>query len=344
MTKIILPVFFLNLLGFFNLFGIDQALAVKQFYFIVACFAAFFLVKKIGRNFITANSVFFYWLSIGFLILTFFIGKEIRGSKRWIDFYFFNFQASEIFKPFFILFLANYLIRDYRLELSLKTFLKSLGFFLLPFLLVFKQPDLGNAGVYLFVFLILIMFSGLPKKYLFYISLALLIIFPVFWNLMKVYQRDRILSFFNPKLDQRGTAYNMTQAIITVGSGKLLGRGLGLGTQSRLYFLPENHTDFAYSSLVEQFGFLGGLVVIGLYIFVVYLLIRRLLYFYYSREADMKKKFLYSIGFMSYFIFQIFVNIGMNVGLFPITGIALPFISFGGSSLVATMVSMALLP
>ena len=167
---------------------------------------------------------------------------------------------------------------------------------------------------------------------------------PLCWKVMKNYQRDRIVSFFNPNLDRQGTAYNMTQAIITVGSGKFAGRGLGLGTQSRLFFLPENHTDFAYSSLVEQFGFIGGFTVIVLYLTIAFYLIRKLMVYYYLKDPADKAKFLYLVGFFSYFIFQIFINLGMNLGLFPVTGIALPFISFGGSSLVAVLIGIALIP
>jgi len=203
---------------------------------------------------------------------------------------------------------------------------------------------LGNAMVYFFIFFTMILFSEMPKKYLIYFCLILVVSLPVAWNFMKDYQKDRITSFLNPKVDSQGTAYNMTQAIITVGSGKLLGKGMGLGTQSRFYFLPENHTDFAFSSLVEQFGFVGGLSVIVLYLLIIYLIIMRIFKFYFAHDQIDKSKFLYLVGFLSYFIFQTLVNIGMNLGLFPVTGIALPLISYGGSSFVATMIGMALLP
>src|SRR3989344_2395856 len=234
-------------------------------------------------------------------------------------FNFFNFQGSEIFKGFFILQLANFLVRDYREVNPANIFLLSLFYFLFPAFIIFKQPDLGNASVYFFIYLTVILFSDLPKKYIFYFCLVLLIALPLGWNFMQAYQQDRILSFLNPHLDQQGTAYNMTQAIITVGSGKFSGRGLGLGTQSRFFFLPENHTDFAFSSLVEQFGFLGGMTVIILYLIIVFLLIRRLFKFYFSRDSDGRKKFLYIAGFLTYFIFQVLVNLGMNLGLFPVT-------------------------
>ncbi|OGK10041.1 hypothetical protein A2767_00205 [Candidatus Roizmanbacteria bacterium RIFCSPHIGHO2_01_FULL_35_10] len=344
MTKLLLPSFFLSLIGFFNLFGIKQSLAISQLFFVLAGFLAFFIVKKIGRNFFADNSGLFYWLLVGTLVITFIVGLEVKGSRRWLDLYLFNFQGSEVFKAFFILFFAFYLVKDFRLENSMSVFLRSLLYFLLPGLIIFKQPDLGNAAVYFFIFVTLILFSEMPKKYVLYFCILLIISLPVGWHFMKNYQKDRIASFLNPHVDSQGTAYNMTQAIITAGSGKFIGKGLGLGTQSRFYFLPENHTDFAFSSLVEQFGFAGGITVIILYLVIFYLLIMRLFHFYYARDEVDKRKFMYIIGFLSYFVFQILVNIGMNLGLFPVTGIALPFISYGGSSLVATMIGMALLP
>src|SRR3990167_11463847 len=344
MTQLLLPSFFLSLIGFFNIFGIKQNLTLNQIFYIIVGFLAFFIAKKIGRNFFSVNVQFFYWIFIFILLTTFIIGLEVRGSKRWIDLYFFNFQGSEIFKGFFILQLANFLVRDYREVNPANIFLLSLFYFLFPAFSIFKQPDLGNASVYFFIYLMIIMFSDLPKKYVFYFCLVLLIALPLGWNFMHSYQQDRILSFLNPHLDQQGTAYNMTQAIITVGSGKFIGRGLGLGTQSRFFFLPENHTDFAFSSLVEQFGFVGGLIVIILYLIMAALLVKRLLSFYFLRDPVDKRNFLYLAGFLSYLIFQFLINIGMNLGLFPITGIALPFISYGGSSFVALMIGMALLP
>lgn len=344
MIQLLLPSFFLSIIGIFNHFGIKESLAVSQLFFVLAGFLAFFIVKKIGRNFFAENSKFFYWLFIGILIVTFIVGLEARGSRRWLNFYLFNFQGSEVFKAFFILFFALYLVRDFRIENPIAIFIRSLIFFLLPTLIIFKQPDLGNAAVYFFIFLMLVIFSEVPKKYILYFCIVLIVSLPVGWNFMKDYQKSRITSFLNPHVDSKGTAYNMTQAIITVGSGKFIGKGLGLGTQSRFYFLPENHTDFAFSSLVEQFGFIGGLVVIILYLVIAFLLIKRMFNFYFSRDPNDKRRFLYISGFLSYFVFQIMVNIGMNLGLFPVTGIALPFISYGGSSLVATMIGMALLP
>ncbi len=344
MIQILLPVFLLSTIGAFNLLGIKQTLIINQILYILAGFTVYFAVRKIGRNFFSLNTRGFYLGFIVLFILTFFAGHEVKGSRRWIDFFIFNFQTSEIFKPFFILFMSDFLVQNYKALFAMKHFLLSFLYFVVPTVIIFKQPDLGNAGVYFFIFIVMILFSELPKKYVFYFIFILILVVPAGWVLMKDYQRTRIISFFNPQIDQRGTAYNMTQSIITSGSGKFLGRGLGLGTQTRFSFLPENHTDFAFSSLVEQFGFVGGIVTLILFGILIYLAFLRLIDLYYLKDPQDKKNFLYLIGFLSYFVIQILVNTGMNLGLFPITGIALPFISYGGSAFVALMIGLALFP
>lgn len=344
MIQFLLPIFFLSLIGIFNIFGIQSSLAFNQIFSLIAGFIAYAVVRKLGRNFFSANSRVFYILFLILLVVTFIIGLEAKGSRRWIDLYFFNLQSSEIFKGFFILFFSDFLVKNYSIVNPVGIFFKSLILFLVPALIVFKQPDLGNASVYFVIFLFMILFSDLPKKYVLYFCLAIVLVLPVGWNFMKDYQKARILSFVNPHIDRQGTSYNMTQAIITVGSGKFLGRGLGSGTQSKLYFLPENHTDFAFSSMVEQFGFFIGAITLFLYALIAVFIIQKAILLANIRDTIDKKKFLYTVGFLTYFVFQILVNIGMNLGLFPIAGIALPFISYGGSAFVALMVGFALLP
>ncbi len=344
MISIIVSSFLLFLFGFFNIIGIKPGLFLNQLTFFLIALGVYLITRKIGRHFFRINSATFYWFFVTILIVTFLIGLEVKGSKRWINLYFFNFQGSEFFKVIFILFMASYLSHRLQYFNRLHVFLTSLIYFAIPFFIIFKQPDLGNSLVLAFIFVTMVLFSDIPKKYLLYLIVTSLLTLPFGWFILKPYQKERILSFIWPQLDQQGTAYNMIQAMITVGSGKFFGRGLGLGTQSRLYFLPENHTDFAFSSLVEQFGFLGGFFVILLYSIIFFALIKKVFKFYYMREDEAKENFLYLIGFLSYLTFQFIVNIGMNLGLLPIAGIALPFISYGGSSLVALMFGMALIP
>ncbi len=341
---IIISSMLLSVFGLFNLFGLNHNLFFRQLIYLIIGFLGYYFLKSVGSHFFRINSKFFYWLFIGILLITFIVGLEVRGSKRWLNFYFFNFQGSEFFKVFFILFLAELLTIKNILANSFFNFIKIFLYFLIPFIIIFKQPDLGNAMVYFFIFIVLIMFSTVPKKYLTYLIGLIISLTPIGWFLMKDYQKARILSFINPNLDTQGTAYNMIQAVITIGSGMFFGRGLGLSTQSRLFFLPENTTDFAFASLVEQFGFFGGFFVLIFFTLIIIHLVQRTIYFYYQKTEDGQKKFLYCLGILTYFVSQTIINLGMNMGIMPVTGIALPFISYGGSSVIAILLGLALLP
>lgn len=343
MMNFIFPSIILSLFGIFNLFGIKQAFFINQLLYFIVGLVAYFIIKKIGLNFFWMNAKIFFWLFVGSLLATYLIGLEVKGSKRWIDLYYLRFQASEFLKAFFILYIAGLFANVKRGRDSFKIFIKSLGLFLIPTFIIFKQPDLGNALVFIFIYIVMVSFSTLPKKYLIYLAGSILSILPISWSILKQYQKLRILAFFNPHLDTQGTSYNMMQSIITVGSGKFIGRGLGLGTQSRLFFLPENHTDFAFASLVEQFGFLGGLIIIIFYLLIILVCFKKLIEFS-KQDQQSHAYFLYVAGLTSYIFFQFIVNAGMNLGLLPITGIALPFISYGGSSMVALMIALALVP
>ena len=344
MTLILITKLLLNIFSFFNLFGIDHKIALSQLIFFLIASLAYLIIKRIGFEYIKNNINIIYWLFILFFILLFVIGDNIRGSTRWVNLYFFNFQPSEFFKIVLIIFLTKFFtLADFDIEKK-TYYLKSLFFLAVPFLLVYIEPDLGNAMSYLAIFFIMILFSSIPKKYLFYTVLIGLLFLPLTWNLMRDYQKERIFSFIKPGINQLSSNYNSSQAIITIGSGKFLGRGLGFGTQSKLKFLPENHTDFAFSSLVEQFGFLGGFIILSLYFILILSLIKKTLFLYKNKSVDNNFYFYYFIGFIVYLIFQVSVNIGMNLGVFPVTGISLLLISYGGSSLVTYFIGISLLP
>lgn len=342
--SLIIPSIFLIIFGLFNLFGLNQELFFRQLLYSIIGLIGYFVVKAIGKHFFRVNIRLLYYFLLIALIVTFIIGIEARGSKRWLDLYFFRFQASEFFKPIFALFLSQYLQSKDVFKNDLNLFLRSILYFFIPFIIIFKQPDLANSITFLVIYLVIIFFSKIPKKFLAIFSGISVVFLPLLWFFIKDYQKDRIISFFNPHLDKQGIAYNMIQSVITTGSGKFFGRGLGFGTQSRLFFLPENTTDFAFASLVEQFGFFGGLVVILLYSYLIFVIIKRAVTFFYERNDEGWSNFLFSIGLLSYLVFQIFVNIGMNVGLLPVAGVALPFISYGGSSVLAVLIAFALLP
>lgn len=330
--------------GLLNLFGINQSLFWRQLQFLIISLLVFFVIKKIKRNFFIANNKFFYWSFLILILSVFFFGEQVRGAKRWLSFPLFNLQPSEFFKIFFIIFLARYLSKKNLHHDNRIRFGSILFYFLLPAFLIFKEPDLGSTIVLGSIFASLTLASNLPKKY--FINLVLFLIFtlPLGWLFLQSYQRVRILSFFNPHLDTQGTAYNMMQSIITIGSGRFFGKGLGLGTQAKLLFLPENFTDFAFSSLVEQLGFFGGGVVIVLFFLLCFFLLQKLFSYLSQNDEGERFNFFYVLGVFSFLVCQIVINIGMNLGMLPITGITLPLISYGGSSLVSFMLALALMP
>lgn len=344
MLQLLILAILIFLFGTFNLLGIQKDLLVRHLTYFGIGVLFYSILRKKGLHFLRLNTFFFYWLSIILLIITYVIGFEVKGSQRWIDLYFFKFQSSEFLKIIFIVFMAEFFSRNRAHLKEFSFFLLSMFYFAVPALLVFKQPDLGNALVYAAIFFTMLMFSGIPKKFILYVALIGVVSLPIGWNFLKEYQKSRITTFFNPHIDQEGTSYNMTQALISVGSGTFTGKGLGLGTQSRLYFLPENETDFAFSSLIEQFGFVGGFAVISLFFIMAIILIKRITYYYYQQTVDGRFHMLVYIGFTAFFLFQAFVNMGMNLGILPIAGITLPFISYGGSSLITCLIALALLP
>ncbi len=343
MVSLLIPSFFLWIFSLFNQFGIKTRFGIKQIGYIIAGLVAFFIIKRIGRRFFISNIQIIYWSFFALLIITFIIGLEVKGSRRWIDFGIVNFQSSEFLKIFFIMYIAKLLSEKVRYEMTAFFYCKILFITLLPAFIVLRQPDLGNASVFVGILICMLLVSDIPKKYLITSGITLLCLLPFTWFFLHDYQQARLVSFLRPRADMQGDAYNMIQAIITVGSGQFMGKGLGLGTQSRLFFLPENNTDFAFSSLVEQFGFIGGFFVIVLEYIMIALLFIRSYKFIGGSDSDTKYKYLFTMGLAFLLCIQTIVNIGMNVGILPIAGIALPFVSYGGSFFVALCMGFALL-
>lgn len=341
--RLFVLIFILFSFSFFNILGIRPQLVWQHILFFGGAVGIFFLVRWMGFRFFYEHAWVWYLLFVGLLLFTYIIGFEARGSKRWIDIGFFNFQPSEFFKVFFGLFLAYYLTH-YRRELDEPgAIVRILALAAIPTLIIFLQPDLGSALVYMVIFVVSMVLSAVPRRTLLKLAAPLVVLVPVGWLFLKEYQRARLVSFIYPQADALGSGYNVLQAKITAGSGGLLGKGLGFGTQTKLFFLPENHTDFAFASLVEQFGFLGGAVLIVAYILLFILLIRRSIKWGQEHDALGQVRFMYGMSFACALLFQAIVNIGMNLGILPVTGITLPFVSYGGSSLLSLMIGMALL-
>ncbi|WP_353683420.1 rod shape-determining protein RodA [Thermodesulfovibrio sp. 3907-1M] len=282
----------------------------------------------------------FYIIGILLLIIVLFTGKTAMGAKRWINFGFFSFQPSEIFKIIFIISISAFL-EDKQSPLSIKDTLKTLLIFgVIPFLLIIKQPDLGTAVLLFIITFIMIIYKGLPVRLLI-LLLSLLIIsifflWEILWEGLKEYQKNRLIAFIDPSIDPKGIGYNIMQSVITVGSGGLFGKGFLEGTQGPLKFLPERHTDFIFPIFAEEWGFIGCFMLLALYFT---LFIRCWKVSIVAKDSFGK---LLSIGFTSIFVLYFFINVGMTLGIMPVVGIPLPFMSYGGTTLVANFVGIAL--
>lgn len=315
------------ILGFSLLFTQQQTLAQDQLKFFIFGLAVFFLLFFFDYHFLENFSSLFYFLSIFLLIINLFVGRNIRGSTRWLGFSFITFQTSEIVKPLLIVSAAAFLKKSQKAS----HFLLNILFFILPIILVFFQPDLGSALVLLFIFTNMIIFSKIPKILFLVFTVIAFFTLPFGFTLLKDYQKERLTTFLNPRADPLGANYNLIQSIISIGSGKIFGKGLGFGSQSQLKFLPERHTDFIFATLAEELGFFGTLFFLLVYFF----LLLRILKIANSGDEEFSRSLV--LGIFSLFFFQFLINVAMNLGILPVTGITLPLVSAGGSSLVACL-------
>jgi rod shape determining protein RodA len=265
------------------------------------------------------------------------LGRTVSGARRWIHLGPFTVLPSEIFKLIFIITLAWALTSARGERLSRGALIGTFVLLGVPFLLVVRQPDLGTALVLVPVLGAILVGIGLRARVLGALVLAAVAAMPLAWFALKPYQRDRLLVYLDPFRDPLGTAYNVIQAKIAIGSGQLLGKGIGGATQSRLSFLPERHTDFIFAVFAEMWGFLGCLVLIVAYVLLV------LRGFEIAASTRETRGRILALGVTTVFAAQILINIGMVTGLLPIVGIPLPFMSYGGSSMVVSLTALGLL-
>ena len=279
----------------------------------------------------------FYAIILIFLIWASLYGIKASGSQRWINLYFINIQPSELMKIGIIMCLAKYY---HRIGLdkvnTLQSILIALIILIVPIMLVISQPDLGTSILIALSGLVVIWLAGLNIKYFIYSFVTLLISMPFAISLLKPYQKLRILTFLNPDRDPLGSGYQIIQSKIAVGSGGLMGKGFLKGTQSYLEFLPEKHTDFIFTLFAEEWGFIGSLMLLLIYIIIIY----RVLKIGSISRSYFAKFFCY--GFGSAIFFYVAVNMSMVLGLLPIVGSPLPIMSYGGSSMLATMIGFAI--
>ncbi|MFZ3230303.1 MAG: rod shape-determining protein RodA [Pseudobdellovibrio sp.] len=345
--RLILLVFCLNVIGLFNLYSAThgphakdvEALFIQQIVWLLGGWTVFFIMTFL--DYIWVNKIIWvaYILNVAALVYTDFAGKVVLGGQRWIDLHFFRYQPSETMKLCLILLLARILIHrnPQGRGMGLRELIMPAIIILIPFVLTVKQPDLGTGMMLMFIGGTLLYFVKIRKAIILFIAALTLVAIPIIWKYqLKDYQRNRVFTFISPDQDPKGTGYNSIQSRIAVGSGKFFGKGFRMGTQSQLEFLPERHTDFIYSVLSEEWGFVGSIIVLTTFAFLFKVC------FEISLQARDKYGALIAIGVAAYIFWHMFVNIGMVIGLLPIVGVPLPLLSYGGSGMLTTMAGLGL--
>lgn len=330
--------FLIGLLSIFSAsLGMEKnagAFVVRQAVWGLVSFAAYATVLRIGYLRLLSLAYRVYGAAILLLLAVLVLGHVARGSQSWIGFAGFRLQPSELAKVALALFLAKHLCR-HPVEGA-----KSLAWLLalsgLCVVLVLAQPDLGSAIVLSVMIFTALYAAGTPVRYLTGLSAAAVLLMPVGWHFLKAYQRLRLLVFLNPYSDPLGAGYNVIQSRIAVGSGRILGKGFMMGTQSKLGFLPEPHTDFIFSVFAEEFGFLGGVFLLVLFSLLLWRIVAAGI-----KSRDLRGKVLVA-SIAGWIWFQLVEGMAMSMGLAPVTGLPLPFLSYGGSSLLALGIALGL--
>ncbi len=318
----------------------DSTFAWHQFLWIIASIIAFFTVSSIDVRFLRLRSVsvFLFTSSVVILSALFLIGKVSHGAANWINFGLFSFQPSDFAKLALIIILAKYFSRRHIAIANIRHIIVSGIYTFIFFVLVILHPDLGSAIIMFLIWLGMVMVSGISRKHLFGLLALVVFGFTLLWFVgFRDYQKQRIINFIHPLTDVRGSGYNSYQSTIAVGSGEIMGKGVGYGTQSRLKFLPEYQTDFIFAAFSEEWGFVGVVLFFGLYGILIWRIIVNT-----SRGAT-NFEILYGAGVAIFFIVHLVVNIGMNIHLLPVTGTPLPFMSYGGTHVMTEFIALGIL-
>lgn len=312
---------------------------LQQIYWFILGTSAFLVVATIDYR---QYNHYGYWIYVGGLVLlalTLVIGRKVKGSTRWIGYGPLGVQPSELIKIVVIIVLAKYLHSDPRIEgRGLKDLAIPFGLVAAPVALILAQPDLGTSLLIILIFFSLMLMTKLKLRSFLLLLSSLVVIAPLTWTLLlKDYQKRRFLSFLDPEADPTGAGYHLKQSLIAIGSGELTGKGFQQGTQSHLRFLPESWTDFPFAVWAEEWGFIGSVVLLGLYLFLIVWGVNL------ARTARDRFASVVCIGVAVMFFWHVLINIGMVSGLLPIVGVTLPLISYGGSSVLTFMIGAGLL-
>ncbi len=335
----VIPLLFAGLITM-NSFEGANLFFERQLLWITLSLVAFFVLSTIDFRFLRRTGVIVSLFIFGVLILgaTHVVGSTFKGASRWIDFGFFSFQPSDLVKIILVLILAKYFSRRHIAIANIRHIFIS-GFYAFTFfVLIFFQPDLGSAIIIFIIWLGMVLVAGISKKHLAFIFfMALFSVLGLWQYVFEPYQKARIVTFLHPLADIQGAGYNAYQSTIAVGSGQFLGKGIGYGTQSKLQFLPEYETDFIFASFAEEWGFIGAIILFGLFGVVFWRLIDAALH------GETNFETLYATGLAIWFMCHFTVHVGMNIGLLPVTGTTLPFMSYGGSHLLTEFIALGIL-
>ncbi len=314
-----------------------DSIAISQVINMIIGLIGLLILAKIDYRLFKSYSGILYILVILMLIAVRIFGFSALGAQRWIDLGFTQFQPSSLSQILMVIILAKYFSENYEDMRSFKTIMKSAVYVGIPTVLVALQPDLGTAFTFLFIWGMMLLASNAKRLHIGLMAGMGVAGLPLVWLLLADYQKARVFTFLNPTADPQGAGWNVNQAMIAIGSGQLWGRGLGHGSQSQLNFIPEKHTDFVFASLAEEMGFVGVSLLLGLFLILVYR---------GTRIAVLARDFFgtyLAVGLLAMLFIHIFVNIGMNMGIMPVTGIPLPFVSYGGTAIIVDLAAIGLL-
>jgi rod shape determining protein RodA len=313
-------------------------LYLKQIQWIALGLIFMMIIFFIDYRVIIQGAYVIYGISVALLVVVFLFGYAAHGSQRWIGGGGFALQPSELMKLVIIITLARY-FDDHKANepYKLKELLVPILIVMVPFLLILKQPDLGTALILIIIFISIVFFIGMNwKSFIIALSCGLILI-PIGWHFLKDYQKDRLITFLNPENDPLGAGYHIIQSMIAVGSGEIFGKGFLSGSQTQLKFLPEQQTDFVFSVFAEEWGFIGGLILIIIFMAIIFWGLKIAL-----QARDLLGTII-AFGITALISWEVFINIGMVLGILPVVGIPLPFLSYGGSAMLSLMMAIGLL-
>ncbi len=311
----------------------------RQMIWLGVAIVAFFLALIPDYRFLKqSNAAFYFYIgSLILLILTFFFAEETLGARQRFDLGFFSLQTSDPAKIILIAVLAKYFAKRHELIGDVRHIIVSGLYMFALFVLVFLQPDFGTGAILLLIWFGMVLVAGIRVRHLAFVILSGIVSFALLWQFaFKEYQKERIMTFLDPLADIQGAGYNAYQSTVAIGSGEVFGKGIGYGTQSKLLFLPEYETDFIFAAFAEEWGLIGVIILFGLF-GVVFI---RLLY--HARNAATNFETLFAVGITIYLLAHFFIHVGINIGMMPVTGTTIPFMSYGGSHLVTEFVGVAM--